>query len=137
MKSKSIETLESPLLQNVSAKMKVWRRYCCVVVALLLQNKPTISNGWRIAVVDVSFSVALLFRSPPAMVGYSDTIAILVVDMSTFSNVSSGAICCWPRAHCATSSLYEGEGVKMVQSGIITKARRTGMGPLCQHQYII
>ena len=70
MKNRFIETLESPLLQNVSTKIKVWRRYCCVVVALLLQNKPTVSNGWRIAVVDVSFSVALLFRSPPAMVGF-------------------------------------------------------------------
>ena len=72
MKNRFIETLESPLLQNVSTKIKVWRRYCCVVVALLLQNKPTVSNGWRIAVVDVSFSVALLFRSPPAMVGFND-----------------------------------------------------------------
>ena len=46
-----METLESPLLQNVSTKIKILRRYCCVVVALLLQNKPTVSNGWRIVVV--------------------------------------------------------------------------------------
>ena len=51
MKRKFIETLENPLLQNVSAKIKVLRRCCCVVVALLLQNKPTVSNGWRIVVV--------------------------------------------------------------------------------------
>ena len=70
MKSRFIETLESPLLQNVSMKIKVLRRCCCVVVAWLLQNKPTVSNGWRIAVVDVSFSIALLLRSPPAMVGF-------------------------------------------------------------------
>ena len=51
MKSRFIETLQSPLLQNVSAKMKVLRRCCCVVVAWLLQNKPTVSNGWRKVVV--------------------------------------------------------------------------------------
>ena len=51
MKSRFIETLESPLLQNVSTKIKVFRRCCCVVVALLLQNKPTVSNGWRKVVV--------------------------------------------------------------------------------------
>ena len=51
MKRRIIETLESPFLRNVSAKIKVWRRCCCVVVALLLQNKPTVSNGWRIVVV--------------------------------------------------------------------------------------
>ena len=51
MKRRFIETVESPLLQNVSAKIKVLRRCCCVVVAWLLQNKPTVSNGWRIVVV--------------------------------------------------------------------------------------
>ena len=47
-------------------------------------------------------------------------IVVVVVVAAIFSNVSSGAICCWPGARFGQSQLYEGESVKMVQSGNIT-----------------
>ena len=65
-----------------------WRE---LLLPLLLQTGPTVSNGWTIVVV-----------------------------VAIFSNVSSGGSGCWPTTRFGAYQLYEGESVKMVQSGNIT-----------------
>ena len=70
-------------------------RCCCVVVALLLR-----------------FCCAKLH----VLRRFKNKIVVVAI----FSNVSSGGSGCWPGAGFAEYQLYEGESVKMVQSGNIT-----------------
>ena len=102
-------------------------RVAALLLPLLLQKKPTVSNGWTIVVVAVAtFEECLEWRALllPLLLQTGPTVSnertIVVVVVAIFSNVSSGAICCWPGAGIAHHQLYEGESVKMAQSGNIT-----------------
>ena len=98
-----------------------------LLLPLLLQTEPTVSNEWTIVVVAVAtfdeclerraLLLPLLLQTGPTV---SNERTIVVVVVAIFSNVSSGAICCWPGARFEEYQLYEGESVKMVQSDNIT-----------------
>ena len=72
MKRRFIETLQSPLLQNVSTKIKVLRRCCCVVVAKGADSVERMENRccWG-SEIDDSLEDAICSRPTAHFGGYS------------------------------------------------------------------
>ena len=95
-----------------------------LLLLLLLQKETTVSSEETFVVV-ATFDECLERRALllPLLLQTGPTVSnerTIVVVVAIFSNVSSGAICCWPGARIERYQLYEGESVKMVQSGNIT-----------------
>ena len=82
-----------------------------LLLPLWLQTEPTVSNGRTILVVVVvatfdeclerrALLLPLLLQTGPTV---SNERTIVVVVVAIFSNVSSGASCCWPTSHFETT----------------------------------